>query len=73
MSKETIKRALLRGLYAFIAGGLSAFAMIAPNNLESLNDIKLWGIMAGYAFITGGILGIQKAITGYFKYDREEE
>ena len=70
LSKETIKRALKRFLYSFLAGGLSAFAMIAPGNLENLKDIKTWAIMAGFAFISGGILGLQKAFTGYFKYDK---
>ena len=71
LSNETIKKALKRFGYAFIAGGLTSFALIIPGNLESLNDIKTWGIMAGYAFITGGIMGLQKAFTGYFKYDKE--
>jgi hypothetical protein len=73
ISNETIKRGLMRALSGFVAGGLTAFALIVPSNFESLNDIRLWGIMAGYAFITGGILGLQKAITGYYKYDKEEK
>ena len=73
MSKTTLLKALKRFAYAFLAGGLSAFAMIAPGNLESLGEIKTWAVMAGFAFISGDILGLQKAFTGYFKYDREEE
>ena len=73
MSKTTILKALKRFLYAFLAGGLTAFAMVAPGNLESFKDIRAWLIVVGFAFINGGILGIQKAISGYFKYDKDSK
>lgn len=70
MSKETIIRALQRFAWGFLAGFIGAFALITPPNFQNLQDIKVWFSMALFACITGGIMGLQKAISGYLKYDK---
>lgn len=69
MSKETFIKALQRFGWGFIAGALSAFVMVTPN-FTTMQDIKNWIPVVLFACLTGGILGLQKAISGYLKYDR---
>lgn len=61
-SKEAVKR-FVRG---FIAGGLAAVveAIGAGITIRDTNDLKAMGFILSYAFITGGILAIDKLIRG---------
>jgi len=70
VSTETLKRALERFAWGFLAGAMSAFVVI-PVNFQSIKDIKAWGVVVFFACLTGGIMGLQKAITGYIKYDKK--
>jgi len=65
MSKETLKRALMRALLAFITGSLSAFAMMPVN----LDDPKRYFTALVVGMIAGGLMGLQKLIKGTIKYD----
>lgn len=65
-SWETLKRALLRALWAFVGGALAAFTIV-PVDLE--NPEKYAAVLL-IAVITGGLMGLQKYIGGYIKYDK---
>lgn len=66
MSLETIKRGLLRALWAGLAGSISAFVLL-PVNLEQPKQY-LYALSFGMA--TGFLMGVQKFVSGYFKYDK---
>ena len=66
-SKITIKKALLRALYAAVAGGVSGF-VIVPVALE---DPKKYLIALSLAVLSGSLMGLQKFVSGYLKYDRK--
>jgi len=66
MSKETLKRSLLRALSAFIYGAGSAFVVL-PVNLE---DPKKYLVALSIGLVAGGLMGLQKFVAGYLKYDR---
>jgi hypothetical protein len=65
-SKTTLVKALERCLWAMIMGGASAFVAM-PINIT--NGKQFWTALA-VAMLTGALLGLQKLISGYFKYDR---
>ena len=65
MSKETLKRALFRGLYIALGTAFSAWALIPIN----LNDPKKYLYASLIALASGFIAGTHKALKGYFKYD----
>lgn len=69
ISNETIKKTFLRILYSGIAGALSAFVLM-PINLEEPQKY-LYALIIGMG--TGFLMGLQKAISGYIKYDRNKE
>jgi len=69
MSKKTLKKALVRFAWGFLSGAAAAFVVI-PASFTSLQDIKSWLPVVFFACLTGGILGLQKAISGYVKYDK---
>lgn len=66
MTKETIKRALIRAAYSFGAGALGAFALI-PVDIE---NPKRYVISLGIGMISGGLMGLQKLVKGYITYDK---
>jgi len=66
-SLETLKRTLLRVVSAFVFGALSAF-VIVPVELE---NPKRYAAVLLIASITGGLMGLQKLVVGYLKYDRK--
>jgi len=65
-SKETLKRAVYRGLLAMVAGAAGAFVFI-PVNLE---DPKRYLVSLSVGMIAGALMGLQKLIKGYIKYDK---
>jgi len=65
VSRETLKRGLLRALSAFLYGASTAFVVI-PVNLE---DPKKYLIALTIGAISGGLMGLQKLVAGYIKYD----
>jgi hypothetical protein len=67
MTRETLKRGFYRALLAFIAGSAGAFAVI-PVNLE---DPKRYLTVLFVGMVAGGLMGLQKLISGYLKYDRK--
>jgi len=67
-SLETIKRSLIRVRTAGIVGAISAFAII-PINLE--NGKNYWYTLR-IAMLTGFLMGLQKFVRGYLKYDRNK-
>lgn len=66
MSKETLKRGLLRAASAFLWGSASAFVAIPVD----LTEPKRYIIALVVGSIAGGLMGLQKMISGYLKYDR---
>ena len=66
MSLETIKRGLIRALWAGLAGSISAFVLL-PINLE---EPKQYLYALSFGMATGFLMGIQKFASGYFKYDK---
>lgn len=67
MSKETIKHALLRALSAMIMGAASSFAVITVN----LDEPKKYFISLAIGMLAGALMGLQKAISGWIKYDKK--
>lgn len=65
MSKETIKRALNRAGLAMLLGAAGAFVSV-PVNLE---EPKKYLTILLFAVITGALMGLQKLVSGYVKYD----
>lgn len=65
LSKETIKRTLRRAGSAFVTGAIAAFALVPVD----LSEPKRYVIVLGIAMIAGGLMGLQKLVTGYLKYD----
>ena len=64
-SKITLKKALLRALYAAVAGGLSGFVVV-PIAIE---DPKKYLVALSLAVLSGSLMGLQKFVSGYLKYD----
>lgn len=69
ISKETILKALQRFAWGFLAGAGASFVMATPN-FTNWTDVKEWLPLVFFSILTGGIMGLQKAISGYLKYDR---
>lgn len=65
-SKETFKRALLKAWKAGLMGALAAFASL-PINLNSPSGFLRILIIG---LCTGFLVGLQKLVSGYLKYDR---
>jgi len=70
MSKETIIRALKRFGTTFLISGIATASLLIVPNFENFKEIGAWLYSFTIAFITGGIAGILKAISGYIKYDK---
>lgn len=51
-----------RYLRGFIAGGLASAATVLPVTIGSLDEAKKIGIIAASAFLSGGILAIEKLV-----------
>ena len=64
-SKKTLIKAGQRMIYVSIASALTTWALL-PINLENPKQYLYASLVA---LITGFLLGLQKAITGYLKYD----
>lgn len=64
-SIETMKRSLWRALHAGINGALLAFILIPVN----LDDPKKYFYALLIGLVSGFLLGVQKFIGGYLKYD----
>ena len=64
-SKETLKRSFFKALKAGYMGALASFVALPVN----LNDPKkyFYAVLIGMA--TGFLVGLQKLISGYLKYD----
>ena len=69
ISKETIIRAIERFGWGFLAGVGASFVMATPN-FTNIADVKEWLPVVFFSCLTGGIMGLQKAISGYIKYDK---
>lgn len=67
MSKETLKRAGTRALYAFVTGAGGAF-VVMPVNLE---EPKRYLLSLAVGMLTGGLMGLQKLVKGYLSYDKQ--
>ena len=65
-SKETLIRALQRAGWAAGVGALSAFTTVPV----VLDDPKIYLVVLAAAMLTGALMGLQKVISGYVKYDR---
>ena len=68
ISRLTLKKAFERALEAFAFGALSAFALIPFDPSEPKRYI--YALLTG--LLAGGVMGLRKFVSGYFKYDREE-
>lgn len=68
LSSETVKRALFRAASAFLSGAVAVFAVFP---ILDVNEPKKLLIALGIAMFLGGIHGLQKLLSGYFKYDKE--
>ncbi len=47
---------------AFVAGGLSAMVVLIPANISGVEGLDKLGISLGIAFLSGGILALEKAL-----------
>ena len=65
ISKTTVLKGLHRALTAFVIGAASAFAMM-PVNLDN-PERYITALIVG--MIGGGLMGVQKLINGYVRYD----
>jgi hypothetical protein len=66
MDKARIKAAIIRFVRGFVAAGVAACAVAISNGVQvaSFEDLqKLAGLLL-YAFISGGLLGLDKLIRG---------
>lgn len=68
LSRETVKRAFLRALQAFLYGAVAAFSVFP---ILGINEPKKILIALTVAMFLGGLHGLQKFLSGYFKYDKE--
>ena len=66
-SMETVKRSLMRAGIAGLVGAISAFAIL-PINLE---NSKTYFITLGIAMLSGFLMGLQKFVSGWVKYDNK--
>lgn len=64
-SVETYKQAIIRALEAGLTSSLVVFAFMPINLDDPMKFLKALGI----GMIAGFLVGIQKFIRGYFKYD----
>lgn len=55
-----VKSIALRFLRAFVAGGLSTAVAVGATNIQNLADMRAWGLSLVVAFITGGLMAIDK-------------
>lgn len=62
-SVETIKRAVTRAVWSGVLSALAAFVVI-PINLNEEYPITL-----AIAMLSGFLMGVQKFVSGYIKYD----
>ena len=69
LSKKTIVKALFRALKSAVAGALAAFVMVPVD----LSDPKKYFAVLGIAALTGALLGLQKLVSGYLKYDLKKK
>jgi|TARA_R100001530_G_C4320725_1_gene155679 ammonia channel protein AmtB len=67
MTKETLKRGAYRALYGLVAGALAAFVTIPVN----LADYKTYLSALAVGMIAGALMGLQKVVSGYLKYDKK--
>lgn len=65
-SLETIKRAFVRAVWAGVMGSASAFVML-PINLQ---EPKQYLYALSFGLVTGFLMGVQKFVSGYVKYDK---
>lgn len=65
-SKETVKRSLLKALKAGYMSALASFVTIPVN----LSDPKKYFYALFIGVLTGFLVGLQKLVSGYLKYDR---
>lgn len=61
---DLVKTVGLRFIRAFVAGGVAnMIAIIASNgSISSLKDGQMWFLSLGVAFITGGLMAIDKLL-----------
>lgn len=62
MSKEYFLSVAKRFLRAFISGGLASIVLVPALTGFSLEELKTWALMLVYAFVTGGIMALDKAV-----------
>lgn len=62
MNKEYLLSVAKRFLRAFISGGLASIVLVPTLTGFSLTELKTWALAFVYAFITGGIMALDKAI-----------
>lgn len=62
---KMLKAILKRFAKGFISGGIASVVVVINSGvtIASVADLKVWAFSLGVAFITGGILAIEKAIT----------
>lgn len=61
---DQLKSVALRFVKAFLAGGASSvvLALAQAPSLNTLADLKTWLLALGMAFLTGGVLAVEKAV-----------
>lgn len=66
LSLETIKRGVIRAVWAGLAGSISAFVLLPVN----LQEPKQYLYALSFGMATGFLMGLQKFVSGYVKYDK---
>lgn len=69
--KAYLKTVAKRFFRAFLAGGLAQISLTlttTPINLATLEDLKKWGTVLAVAFVTGGVMALDKLL----RYDKEK-
>ena len=62
MDKAYLLSVAKRFLRAFISGGLASVVLVPVLTGFSVAELKTWALAFVYAFITGGIMALDKAV-----------
>ena len=66
-TKETLLRALKRAGWAMLMGAGAAFVSVPVD----LSEPKSYLVVVSVSLIAGALMGLQKLVSGYIKYDKK--
>ena len=62
-----LKRILLRGLRAFVAGALGSMVLVAPTAVDSWDHLAGWLSALSISAIIGGVTGVFMALDKWYR------